>query len=396
VGRVKRTASAATRRVVAAGRASRDALHGEPTRTTIDAVDDRTIAMIDTHFYRVLHELRTVELRRLPVHGGALLSAGCAGAWYFAWLDECAGPFAQHIGVELFQPEPPGLGERVTWIAESASHMPTVADASVDVVFSGQNIEHLRAGEMASFLNESYRVLRPGGVLVVDSPNRLATEGLGWVHAEHTVELSAQEATALFELAGFRVEVVRGLWNCRDHRSGGWIALPDPPLALNEVLDRVAVRGNVDGCFVWWIEARRLDPAEHGAPDVAAVTAEAERLFGLHWTSRINRAPFCVGPRDEHGIATVPSGLDGVLYRTQILPLFDGDFRVVSSEPSLLVRVHSADGRELAVGEGEATGTLASAEFGVTVELVAREPLTEPIVDLRVEIPLLGGTSHDR
>src|SRR5579871_1558444 len=39
----------------------------------------------------MLHQLRSAHLRRMPRVAGTLLSAGCAGLWYFDWIRECAG-----------------------------------------------------------------------------------------------------------------------------------------------------------------------------------------------------------------------------------------------------------------------------------------------------------------
>ena len=340
-----------------------------------------------TDFNHLLHELRTIELRHLPVHGGTLLSAGCAGTWYFDWLDAAAGPFERHIGVELYEDEPAGLPANVTWITESASRMPTVADGTVDVVFSGQNIEHLWIDDVVGFLLESRRVLRVGGTLVVDSPNRLATEALGWVHPEHTIEITPDEAVALFELAGFRPTAVRGLWRCCDQRTGGWLPLAPQAGDVRAVLDRSTTRRPVDDDFVWWIEAERTD----ADVDAAAVRAEVERLFAAHWPARVNRDAVCCVPRSPAGTCDLPIGACGVVYRTRPFPLFPGRYRVVPSDPSLHVLVRRDDGGVLAEGgAGALEGMLTATHFGVTVELSAdglhaaldeRGPVVEVAVD---------------
>ena len=332
-----------------------------------------------TEFVHLLHELRTIELRRLPVRGGTLLSAGCAGTWYFDWLEAAAGPFERHIGVELYETEPPGLPANVTWIAESASRMPTVADGSVDVVFSGQNIEHLWVDDVVGFLLESHRVLRVGGTLVVDSPNRLATEALRWVHPEHTIEMTAGEASSLFELAGFDVTVVRGLWNCRDPRSGVWLPLDAPAGDVRALLDRAVTRADVDDTFVWWIEAERTERYV----DPAAARAEVQRLFDEHWNRRVNRDAICCVPRSEEGTCDLPVGACGTVYRTQPFPLFPGGFTVTASDPTLHVVVRRSNGSVVADGTSPLTGSVDATSFGSTVELSADPPLTAPIADHR-------------
>ncbi|ONI85398.1 SAM-dependent methyltransferase [Actinosynnema sp. ALI-1.44] len=85
------------------------------------------------------------------------------------------------------------------------------ADASIDVVANLQVIEHL--WEQERFLAECLRVLRPGGRLLVTTPNRITfSPGRDTpLNPFHTRELSGAELTELLVGAGFRVEVMAGL-----------------------------------------------------------------------------------------------------------------------------------------------------------------------------------------
>ncbi|WP_210332908.1 class I SAM-dependent methyltransferase, partial [Methylosinus sp. H3A] len=60
-------------------------------------------------------------------------------------------------------PRPETLPANVTWIVNTAGNMESVGSSSCDIVFSGQNIEHLWPGEILGFLAEAARVLKPGG-----------------------------------------------------------------------------------------------------------------------------------------------------------------------------------------------------------------------------------------
>jgi SAM-dependent methyltransferase len=167
-------------------------------------------------FNQLLHTLRTYELAAIPRGAEVFLSAGCAGTWYFDWIEQTYGRVQRHIGIEYFMPEPPGLPDYVTWIANTVADMEAVADSSVDLVFSGQNIEHLWPSDVAGFLVESFRTLKTGGLLVIDSPNRLVTRPLGWRHPQHTMEFTPQEARVLLSMSGFDVTSLRGIWMVRD------------------------------------------------------------------------------------------------------------------------------------------------------------------------------------
>jgi SAM-dependent methyltransferase len=86
-----------------------------------------------------------------------------------------------------------------------------LAARSVDAVVSLQVIEHL--WDQALFLRECLRVLRPGGTLVVSTPNRITfSPGLDTpLNPFHTRELDPGELAGLVREAGFDAVEVQGL-----------------------------------------------------------------------------------------------------------------------------------------------------------------------------------------
>jgi hypothetical protein len=132
-----------------------------------------------------------------------------------------------------------------------------VGDQSVDLVFGGQVIEHLWPDDIAGFLVESHRVLRPGGALVLDSPNRRVTEEIRWLHPQHTCELSVPEAVELVRLAGFDVESVRGVVLGYDRERCVFLGLEDDSVPWDQRAELAADRP--EDSFVWWLTARRAD-----------------------------------------------------------------------------------------------------------------------------------------
>ena len=77
-------------------------------------------------------------------------------------------------------------------------------DASVDVVVNFQVIEHL--WDQGQFVRECARVLRPSGLLMVSTPNRITfSPGRDTpINPFHTRELNADELTELLVDGGFR------------------------------------------------------------------------------------------------------------------------------------------------------------------------------------------------
>jgi SAM-dependent methyltransferase len=110
-------------------------------------------------------------------------------------------------------------------------------DASVDVVVNFQVIEHL--WDQGRFVTECARVLRPGGVLLISTPNRITfSPGRDTpVNPFHTRELDADELVELLETAGLDVDGVHGVYHGArlsqlDARHGGSLIDAQISLAL--------------------------------------------------------------------------------------------------------------------------------------------------------------------
>lgn len=103
-----------------------------------------------------------------------------------------------------------------------------LADGEVDVVVNFQVIEHL--WDQGQFVTECARVLRPGGALLMSTPNRITfSPGLDTpLNPFHTRELNADELTELLTDNGFELEAMLGVFHGpglleRDVRHGGSI-----------------------------------------------------------------------------------------------------------------------------------------------------------------------------
>jgi SAM-dependent methyltransferase len=212
--------------------------------------------------------------------GSVVLSGGCPDRGYFDWFAEhYVDEIHEHVAVELFRDEPPDLPPEVRYVRGSLCDLGAVADASIDLVFAGQVIEHLPPADVVGFLLAARRVLRPSGRLVLDSPNRAITLPLGWHHPEHILELTPSEVGELLGLAGFAVDSLTGLWLCRDPSGRTLLPLaPDATPARWTAEQRVAdASANPDASFIWWAEASPRHPAD---PD--ALHHRVHELFVCH------------------------------------------------------------------------------------------------------------------
>lgn len=173
---------------------------------------ERTIPglAVENYWFR-RHEV--VYQRLAPRCGGRkVLEAGC-GEGYGA--DLIAGVAAHVIGLDYDEATVAHVASRyprVQALAGNLTELP-LPEASVDVVANFQVIEHL--WDQARFVAECARVLRPSGLLMVSTPNRITfTPGRDTpINPFHTRELNADELTGLLTDGGFSVASMHGVFH---------------------------------------------------------------------------------------------------------------------------------------------------------------------------------------
>ena len=320
----------------------------------------------------LVHEERTELLRRMPPGATTILSAGCAGRWYFDWVEQAYGPVAKHLGIEFFSPKPADLPSYVEWIANTAANMEAVKDGSCDLVLSGQNIEHMWPGDQVGFFLEAARVIKRGGTLVVDAPNRSITKPLVWSHPEHMVEFTVHEAVTLFQLAGFDVTKVAGIWLCRDPETQRVLPFdPNTEESLSIEDRRVMARNNPQGSFIWWIEGQRSDRA----PDEQALRNQVNAIFSVGWPERTQRTVLwgdrtADGPGPDAWVSC-PAETHGPVFFGPYMPVPAGRHRVTfnfgpAAKPKAVFAhcdVVYGDGTAIAAGAVPAGASQFSLEF---------------------------------
>jgi SAM-dependent methyltransferase len=159
--------------------------------------------------------------------GRDVLEAGC-GEGYGADL---IADVARHvIGLDYDESAVAHVKARYTRVEMLHGNLASLplTDGAVDVVVNFQVIEHL--WDQAQFVAECRRVLRPGGALLMSTPNRI-TFSPGRdnpINPFHTRELNAAELTELLTGGGFNVESMLGVFHGRrlaelDAKHGGSI-----------------------------------------------------------------------------------------------------------------------------------------------------------------------------
>ena len=167
-----------------------------------------------------LHELHAAMLRKLErlflrhfAPGSRVLDAGCGRSlfteirpgWPF-------GIVAADVDLDLLAARKAEF-PAVRWVVGDAHPLP-FRDGAFDGLFAGELIEHLPDPEAG--VEEFRRVLRPGGTLVLTTPNRLRLANVvdrseRPYSPDHLSELSYDEARALLRARGFTILEESGL-----------------------------------------------------------------------------------------------------------------------------------------------------------------------------------------
>lgn len=99
-------------------------------------------------------------------------------------------------------------GTQIDYHYVSMTGITKFPDATFDLVWSGQSIEHITPEEASIVIQEVYRILKPGGYFCLDTPNRhmtLLQVKQGFIHPEHKIEYVPKELVDKIIKTGFTI-----------------------------------------------------------------------------------------------------------------------------------------------------------------------------------------------
>jgi SAM-dependent methyltransferase len=181
-----------------------------PNPSTLPLTGERTVPGVpEENYWFRRHEI-AYRFALAHVAGKRVLEVGCGEGY---GTDLLAGAAAEILGIDydaLTAAHACATYPRARFARANLAHLP-IRSGYVDVVATLQVIEHV--WNHREFVRECLRVLRPGGSLLVTTPNRLTfSPGLDApVNPFHTKEFSAGELTELLTTCGFEITSVHGL-----------------------------------------------------------------------------------------------------------------------------------------------------------------------------------------
>lgn len=182
--------------------------------------------LVSKHFVRRGHgaefAMEAAWVRRnLPATAGCVVDVGCGnGALLHALAaNHAIGVDHNTIGLGHTQPRLPA----VPFVGAEAERLP-LADASLDAVVLQHVVEHLDDPQGAC--REWFRILRPGGRLLLLTPNRSYCDPSVYDDASHVQIFDRKDLRRIVTRVGFEILDLRSLglpWFRSYHRvPGGW------------------------------------------------------------------------------------------------------------------------------------------------------------------------------
>jgi SAM-dependent methyltransferase len=127
-------------------------------------------------------------------------------------------------------------------------------DSSIDLVYSGQSIEHVTPDDGQIVLKEVLRILRPGGHMAIDTPNGRVTriQQDAFIDPDHKVEYTYPELRDLLTGAGFEIVSAKGLNLAQRSVATG-------EFDADEVAGHSGLFDQIEECYILCVVARKPD-----------------------------------------------------------------------------------------------------------------------------------------
>jgi ubiquinone/menaquinone biosynthesis C-methylase UbiE len=143
-------------------------------------------------------------------------------------------------------------GGRVSYRYHSMTDLSSYPSGSFDMVYSGESIEHITRVEAEQVLAEARRVLKPGGILALDTPNANLTrlQQDAFIDPDHKYEYRHAEMAAMLRGNGFVIERAMGI-NYGGESVGRGVFDP------TELATRRGVFDDIENCYLLAYVCRR-------------------------------------------------------------------------------------------------------------------------------------------
>lgn len=254
-------------------------------RSMVQSIEFRQLRGLPIHYLDALHLGRIVMVKHfLPPAQVILDLGGAASGTPYGSLLAMGYPHHPHeiIIVDL----PPAQrckgsdspwplqtfltadGVSVRYLYRSMTDLSPISNGSIDLVWSGESIEHVTEEEADTVCREAYRVLRPGGYFCLDTPNAALTRLQSpdaLIHPEHKKEYYVWELRTKLVQWGFEVLEARGICPMPDSLQKGIFR-------NEEILRNIGLSDAPEQGYLFYLKA--IKPAPENVSPISTVGVE--------------------------------------------------------------------------------------------------------------------------
>ncbi len=160
----------------------------------------------------------------------------------------------------------------ISTLLTSMDDLRAIPSGSVDLVWSGQSMEHITEEQGRRVCSEVLRILRPGGQFCLDTPNGILTEihlagSAPFIHPEHKIEYRPAHLQQVLRDGGFTIVEALGVCEMiRTKRQGS--------IDYRDFYASSGVNTNVDDSYIQYyrcVPTRDVPAIPPPAPPVEAV-----------------------------------------------------------------------------------------------------------------------------
>jgi SAM-dependent methyltransferase len=141
----------------------------------------------------------------------------------------------------------------VRYVYSSLADLSAFEDGSIDLVYSGQSIEHVARDDADKACREAFRILRPGGQFCLDTPNRAVTKiqyPNDYINPDHEYEFTHAELSGLLSSCGYAIEESKGA--CLFARS-----VASGVFDLEECVRHPHLYDDIEQCYLLYYRCRK-------------------------------------------------------------------------------------------------------------------------------------------
>jgi SAM-dependent methyltransferase len=125
---------------------------------------------------------------------------------------------------------------------------------SVDLVFSGETIEHVTVDDCKKTLREVHRILKPSGYFCFDTPNRAITKiqvPNGYINPEHKIEYFHDQMVELLRDSQLLPIEIKGVTYMPKTVSSGIFEYSD-------IVENVGIYDNYNDCYLLYYKCKAI------------------------------------------------------------------------------------------------------------------------------------------